>query len=574
MTMVELPHQSFARFCDVANRIAQTRGTSDKTRIFAQYLESLRDDIKTAQLAVTFMGEGAFSAIGKKSTLAGHRTIALCAAQFCEIDYDLVFRACRTATGSSSEAIEKLMENLDEARSKMKPASLSLEEVQNHFTRLANERSRDGKKEILFKAWSEMSPVEARYFIRIMGSGSLRIGFEAKSILQSIALAWSGDPEEVRYAHMVSGSLAETVLLCGEGRLDEARFKLFNPVAFMLASPIEDKKVDDLKAFIAEEKFDGMRCQLHVSDGQVKLFSRDLNEVSHSFPDVTGFIQRKKLPPSVFDGELCVYKDGAILSFQQLQKRMGIKKPSQKTIMECPVVFIAFDLLYHEGIPLFHSPLTKRREILEDICKKNGIKLANWFEVGSENDIADLFAKALSRGNEGLVLKKKTSVYEFGRRGSSWLKVKQPGGSIDTVIMYAHAGSGKRGGTYSDFTLGVSVKDDPRYPEDFIPIGKAYSGYTDEELKKLNQAIRPLAVERFGPTLSLKPGIVIEIEFDDIMENRRTKAGYTLRFPRFRRIRWDLSPNDADTLEDVERLFKQKMGRVGNESPVNASFLD
>ena len=139
--------------------------------------------------------------------------------------------------------------------------------------------------------------------------------------------------------------------------------------------------------------------------------------------------------------------------------------------------------------------------------------------------------------------------------------------------MYAHAGSGKRGGTYSDFTLGISVREDERFEEEFIPIGKAYGGYTDNELKVLNEAIRKLTVERYGPTLALRPGIVVELEFDDIQINKRTKAGYTLRFPRFRAIRWDLSPGDADTLRDVERLVEEKLSRQPLDQREGGSLL-
>ena len=128
--------------------------------------------------------------------------------------------------------------------------------------------------------------------------------------------------------------------------------------------------------------------------------------------------------------------------------------------------------------------------------------------------------------------------------------------------MYAHAGSGKRGGTFSDFTLGISVREDERYEEEFVPIGKAYGGYTDEELRMLNRRIKELTVERYGPTVGLRPGIVVELEFDGIQINPRTKAGYTLRFPRFRAIRWDLSPEDADTLADVERMVDGKLART------------
>ena len=141
------------------------------------------------------------------------------------------------------------------------------------------------------------------------------------------------------------------------------------------------------------------------------------------------------------------------------------------------------------------------------------------------------------------------------------------------MILYAHAGSGKRGGTYSDFTLGISVKDDDRYEEEFIPIGKAYGGYSNEELAEMNKRIKGLILERFGPTLLLKPEIMVELEFEDIQINKRTKAKYTLRLPRFKGIRWDLSPSDADTLKDVERMFEEKLAQAREGQGKNPSFI-
>lgn len=563
---------SFRRFCEVMQRIAETRGNNRKISLFADYLRSLQNERDTA-LAAQFAGEGAFSSVSGKRASVGHRTVAVCAAFFCEIDYDLVFRACRTATGSASETIEKLMENLPAAISKRRPELLSLTETEALYYRLEKERSREGKQALLTEAWSRMSPLEIKFFIRVMGQGSLRIGFEARSIVSALALAFGHDAEEVRYAHMITGSLGRAAVLCRDGRLDEARFRLFQPIAFMLASPVESRAVEDISAYLAEEKFDGMRCQLHTEGAKVALFSRDLNDITTAFPEIVHDFSTKMMPATVLDGEICVFRDDTIQSFQELQKRMGVKKPGAAILKKHPVVFIAYDLLYSAGKPLFGLPLTARRAQLENLCEQHDVRRSIAFEVKDEAEVDQFFERALAHGNEGLMLKHRDSTYEYGQRRKSWLKVKKPGGTLDTVIMYAHAGSGKRGGTYSDFTLGISVRDDERYEEEFIPIGKAYGGYTDEELKKLNQAMKPLIVERFGPTYSLKPGIVVELEFDGIQVNKRTKAGYTLRLPRFRAIRWDLTPADADTLREVERLAEEKRAAARTSQKAHKSFL-
>lgn len=570
----------FLHFAQLAQRLAETRSTRTKIDLCAGYLSGLQGD-DNLDRAVRFLGEGAFSRLSGKRAAVGHRTIAICAARFLEIDYEQVFKPSRIATGSASETIEKLMENLETARQKRRPGMhLSLKAVDQRFAGLAGLRSREDKEALLEESFRDLSPLEIKYFLRILGGGSLRIGFELRSILNAVARAFQASPEQVRYTHMITGSLGKTAVMARSESLDEARFTLFQPVDFMLASPLSDPfgggdpaaggaspdplpsaPMTDFTGFVAEEKFDGMRCQVHVQGEQVALFSRDLNDITSSFPEVVQFMSGLDLPPTVLDGEICVYRDQTIQPFQLLQKRMGVKKPGKALLQQYPVLFVAFDLLHSKGHSLFGLPLTQRRADLEKLCKDNGIARVDQFTIRDVSHLQDSFKKAIANGNEGLILKRMDSPYEFGQRGKSWLKVKQPGGSLDTVILYATAGSGKRGGTYSDFTLGIRVSDDDRYNQDFIPIGKAYGGYTDDELKRLNAAIKPLIRERFGPTLSLEPSIVVEIEFDEIQRNKRTKAGYTLRLPRFRAIRWDKSPEQTDTLAEVERLYNEKIGR-------------
>ena len=569
--MKQSDQNTFRTLAKSIQQIRETRSTNEKIRVCSHFLNSLNSD-SDLQLATRYLGEGAFSDTSGKHAAVGSRTSGLAAAQFCEIDYDLVFKPCRTATGSSSETIKKLMHATPAARKKRTPKNRTLSEVQAIFDELQNVSSRADKQEILLGAWQTMTPVEIKYFIRILGRGSLRIGFETRSLLSAIAKTFNQDVETVRYTHMITGSVEKTALLAKQNRLDEATFNLFHPLSFMLASPIESRAVENLDDYLAEEKFDGMRCQAHIHENRIELFSRDLNNITRSFPDVVEFFADQDLPPMVLDGEICVYKDDTILPFQLLQKRMGLKKPSKNILEKYPVLFIAYDLLFIDGSPIFDLPLTKRRNQLRELSNRYKIPTTTQFNVEGFDHLDELFNRALNHGNEGLMLKKKESRYEYGQRRKSWLKVKKPGGTLDTVMMYAHAGSGKRGGTYSDFTLGISVRDDERYEEEFIPIGKAYGGYTDKELKRMNKKIKDLTVEKYGPTLGLLPELVIELEFDDIQVNNRTKAGYTLRLPRFKAIRWDLSPKDADTLKDVEELYQQKINRDRLSQNENPSF--
>jgi DNA ligase 1 len=565
---------SFKLFCEVAQCIAETRKSSEKTEVFVTYLKTIEHS-HSIQLVCQFIGEGAFATNSGQRASVGHTTIAQCAADYLEIDYDHVFKPSRLATGSSSEAISKLMENLPTGRAKRTSNSFQLTDVMIQFERLRDSRKKEEKIRILHESWSRMSPVEIKYFLRILAGGSLRIGFDSRSILNAISMAFHADLDRLRYVHMVCGSLGETAVLAYHKELELAEFELFRPVAFMLATPFDERLDTDYTDYHAEEKFDGMRCQLHVKDGRVELYSRDLNPITGVFPELVDQFSDKSIagmPDVLLDGEICVFTDKTIQSFQWLQKRMGVKKPTVSLLETYPVVFVAFDVLYRDGIPLFNQPLTKRLELLDALCGLFNIHQVSRFSISHASDVMRLFDQAISHGNEGLVLKRSDSVYEFGQRRRSWLKVKQPGGSLDTVILYAHAGSGKRGGTYSDFTLGIRVENSEVFGQEFIPIGKAFTGYTDEDLKRINREIKSLVLDRFGSTLMLRPELVVEIEFDEIQVNSRTKAGYTLRFPRFRAIRWDKLATEADTLAEVERLYMLNDRRKRLPQGQNPSF--
>ncbi len=570
--MINYPINSFINLAQLAQTISSTRGNNAKIALCKNYLQSLESD-EDVLLAAQYLGEGAFSTVSGKRASVGYRTIATLAAQFCEIDYDLVFKPCRTATGSSSETIQRLMENIPEAKTKFIGGILTLQEVSDIYEQLFLLKKRDAKQALILDTWTRLSPLEVKYFIRIMGQGSLRIGFEIKSVVNAVAKAFGKDLEAVRYAHMITGSLGETAILAKNNKLDTASFELFHPLSFMLASPIGNRAIENLNEYIAEEKFDGMRCQAHISGGKIELYSRDLNVITQSFPEIVTFFNDRDLPDLVLDGEICVFKDDTIMPFQLLQKRMGVKKPSQALLIEFPVLFISYDVLYENETPIFNMKLEDRRKILEQLSKDHNLPITSQVDVIDQQHVEELFDRAIAHGNEGLMLKRKNSIYEYGQRRKSWLKVKKPSGSLDTVILYAHAGSGKRGGSYSDFTLGISVKDDERYEEEFIPIGKAYGGYTNEELKEMNKRIKSLTEQRFGTTVLLKPELVVELEFEDIQINKRTKAKYTLRLPRFKAIRWDLSSSDADTLKDVERMYEAKLEQVRLTQEKNPSFI-
>lgn len=562
---------SFLQFCKLLQSIREEKNNNSKIELLASYLCGIESTTELG-LASRFIVEGAFDSLSGKTASIGSRTIGIAAARFCEIDYDLVFKPCRIATGSNSETIERLIANVPAANKKKSPQNLNLFDVQEFFDKLQSAGNRKEKEIILRNAWSKMSPVEIKYFIHILSKRSLRIGFELWGVIASIATAFNQDKEEVKYVHMITGSISKTAILAKENRLGEARLRLFHPMAFMLASPIEYSTVESFEEYIAEEKLHGIRAQVHIEGGQICIYTRELNDVTSSYPDIVRYFSEKEISSCILDGEICLYKDEKIMPIQLLHKRLKIKKPGKQIQATYPVLFITFDLLFTDGDPIFNKTLTERRKILETVAKKFRIPVAVQHTLKKRKDLVLLIEKALENGNGGLILKHKKSLYEYGQRTTSWLKIKKRGGSFDTIIMYAHAKGGRRSGTYTNFTLGVSVQNDDRYDEKFIPIGKISDGYTDEELQKLNSRIKELTVEKYGPTLGLLPQLVVEIEFDDIQVNKRTKAGYTLRSPRFRSIRMELGPGDVVSLQDVERVYAKKLETEPNPQKVNPSF--
>lgn len=565
----QLHTYTFLDFCVLLQALNDTKSAKMKVQLLSSALVACKT-LNEACLMTQFIGEGVFASTEKRRATIGPKLAAECCSALCDIDYELVFKACTQATGSGSEAIALLLTNMTRLSSEY-TLNPNLSEVVEMAEQLSRIKKKPEKEALVAKWMGSLNPICTRYLIRIFSQHSLRIGFELRSVLQAIALATEHDIEAIRYAHLITGSLAKTTKLAFENRLDEAKFKPFHPMAFMLASPssIEDFPLNE-KSYVVEEKLDGMRAQLHIGPSKVAIYSRDMNDVSDSFPELMVDFAQKMMPTTVLDGEIVVFKDEVIQPFRFLQKRMGVKKPTKKLLADYPVKFIAYDLLFNNEATLIEWPLLKRRKQLEALCSSYAIAFTKQHEIdysvrdGNKQHIKahvrHLFNNAIKHGNEGLVLKAIDSVYEYGQRKKSWLKLKEAIGNLDTVIMYAHAGSGKRGGLYSDFTLGISVMNDARFSEDFIPIGKAYGGFTDAELKRLNVELKKRIIQRFGPTLSVKAEIVVELAFEQIMLNKRTKAGFTLRLPRFKAIRWDKDASQINTLQDVEQMYNEDDG--------------
>ncbi len=445
------------------------------------------------------------------------------------------------------------------------PANLlSVSDVAGAYRAMAGAPSAEARVELMAALFRRATPAEARYVARI-AARELRIGLREGLLEEAIATAFDAPLPSVRRALMLLGEPGETATLARRGKLEEASLHLDRPIRPMLATPVGDaaevmRRVGE-EAWI-EDKYDGIRAQLHLRDGTARLFSRDLKEITVSFPEVVtasaGLGHQMLL-----DGELVPFREGAVLDFAALQTRLGRVNPDAALLDKVPVVFVAFDLLHLDGTDLLEHPLRERRSALDGLAlpdRTDGRFLyARLDRAGSAAEVDARFDEARERRNEGLMVKDPASVYQPGRRGLGWLKLKKALATLDCVVVGVEWGHGKRRGVLSDYTFAVRRPD----TDELAIIGKAYTGLTDAEIAAFTEHFQRTTIRDHGRFRTVVPEVVVEIAFDRIMRSGRHNSGFALRFPRIVRVREDKTATDIDTLEAVETLFAaQASGRI------------
>jgi DNA ligase-1 len=327
----------------------------------------------------------------------------------------------------------------------------------------------------------------------------------------------------------------------------------------MLSHQIEDRELAliEPKDFVAEWKWDGIRVQAAHQGGERRLFSRTGDDISAAFPDVVA-----GLPPGVvLDGELLVMRGSEVAPFNDLQQRLNRKTVTAAMLKSHPAHIRLYDMLFHGEEDLRPLPFVERRARLEEWhtkAKPPRTDVSDVLDFGSIEELERLWAGARETGIEGLMLKRRDSPYLAGRPKGHWYKWKRAPLTLDAVLMYAQRGSGKRSSYYSDYTFGVwreGTGEDGKAVRELVPVGKAYSGFTDEELKRLDKWVRDNTVERFGPVRAVRPGLVLEVAFDAVQPSIRHKSGLAMRFPRVSRVRWDKPPAEADRIEALRKLL-------------------
>jgi DNA ligase-1 len=538
------PAEAFAAFAETAERIRATSRKIEKTELLGAYLAALPPEA-AAHATVFFTGRPFFQADGRTLnlgwSLVKRSVLEVAGAGEAE------FRAAYSRFADSGEASEQVL------RGRTQPRGATLGEVAAFFSQVALARGPSAKLDLLNPLLRGLSGREAKYLIKIM-SGDLRIGLKEGLVEEAVAFASSTPPAAIRDANMLSGDLGAVMRAARAGTLERIELTVFHPLQFMLASPEPSAEaiLERLGAPVwLEEKYDGIRCQVHKQGTRVELYSRDLHRITEQFPDLEA--AARALPGDfIGDGELLAWRDGRALPFADLQRRLGRKGDDFFLGAEIPVSVSFYDLLWRDGRVLLREPLRIRRQLLAELLhdRKGPFELAPLQQASTALEIEAAFLAARRRGHEGLMAKDPESPYSPGRRGLAWLKLKKAFATLDVVVVAVEYGHGKRRDVLSDYTF--SVRDAER--DRLVTVGKAYSGLTDVEIAELTRHFLETTVEERGRRRTVVPDVVLEVAFDSIHPSDRHESGFALRFPRIARIRTDKTVAEIDTLETCRRL--------------------
>jgi DNA ligase-1 len=533
---------TLAGFAVTADAIAATRSKKAKVRLLADHL--VRLDPPRLLLATRYFAGRVF-APGDPRTL--------------NVGGAALYKVLRGATGVDDAELgaiyrrhgdggDTTAEVLATARPNATYEGIDLLDLDQAFSAIATGGGPKAREAALAALLARCSPVEGRYVVKLM-TGDMRIGLREGLVEEAIGLGFGRPAADVARAVMLLGDLGEVACLVARGdRADRPRF--FAPLGFMLASPVADatEAVRRMGEEVwVEDKYDGVRCQLHHGDGRVALYSRDLNDVTTQFPEVVEAAAH--IPDVILDGEVLAFRDGRVLPFHDLQTRLGRRNPSAAMRESVPVIYVAWDVLLHGDAPLLDAPLRERRRRLESLSLGDGFALAHLEAAVGADAVDDRFTAARARRNEGLMLKDPGSAYTPGRRGLAWLKLKRPLDTLDVVVVGAEWGHGKRRGVLSDLTFAV-----PDEGGELVTIGKAYTGLTDAEIAEMTALLLDITTEDHGHYRSVRPQIVLEVAFDAVQRSSRHRSGYALRFPRIARWRHDKPVEEIDTLERVAAI--------------------
>jgi ATP-dependent DNA ligase I len=554
----------FLAFANVGEAIGATAAKLEKVRLLADYLRLL--DQEQLPIATIYFTGSAFAQSDLRTLQVGGSIIyraIMAASQLSEAEFHRVAYSHGDAGKTAFEALD----------GRTKPEPFTLKQSRDFFYALHKARGPAAKTELLRSRLATLSAREGQYMVKIL-SGDLRIGLREGLVEEAIARVFEVALDEVKEASMLLGDIGATATLASRRELHRAELSIFRPIKCMLATPeptaeavwerfvgIKDFSADTPKLFEAtvyvEDKFDGIRAQLHRNRQRVEIFSRDLRRITDQFPELAE--QAKTFEQElIVDGEIIAFQQGRRLTFFDLQKRLGRKSDTADLFVaaaaDVPVAFIIFDLLWLNGRSLLKTPLRRRRECLGNLRLPRQFQTAEVLPAHSAAEIEQIFQQARRRLNEGLMIKDPESFYSPGRRGMFWFKLKKELATLDVVVVAAELGHGKRNNVLSDYTF--AVRDEATAK--LLPIGKAYSGLTDAEIAELTEHFQQNTIADHGRYREVKPDIVLEVAFNSIQPSTRHASGLALRFPRIKAIRRDKNVDAIDTLKYARQLAAER----------------
>jgi DNA ligase 1 len=406
----------------------------------------------------------------------------------------------------------------------------------------------------LIANWLDQLDAIGRWALLKFISGALRTGVSARLAKLAVAQAFKKDIDDIEQAWHGLRIPYSDLFNWLEDRAElpvATGVPIFRPL--MLSHPLEDKELEsiDPEDFQVEWKWDGIRVQISSRQSGLKVFSRAGDDISAGFTEITDLKTDVTL-----DGELLVGQNGLVAPFQDLQQRLNRKTVSKKLLETFPAFVRLYDILDSDGEDLRGMALVDRRQRLEDWfsnVKPPWADLSEIIKPSSLSGLKSMWSASRENGIEGMMLKRRDSLYISGRPKGLWWKWKRSPQTADCVLLYAQRGSGKRSSYYSDYTFGAW--DESKSPRELVPVGKAYSGFTDEELKQIDHFVRHNTTQTFGPVRQVRQQLVFEVAFDAVQKSSRHKSGVAMRFPRISRVRWDKPADEADTLQLLTALI-------------------
>jgi DNA ligase 1 len=542
----------------------------------AETLEKVRlakgKNEKVSTLSALFSGLNGEDEVECAARFAAGRSTRKGSADETQVGYATLIDVLRDATGVTREELSRsylkhgdLSESVAEFMDRRREGTLfdgaegglGILDVAATFERITLAQGKGStalKKELVKSLLLRANgSLEAKYVVKIL-SREMRIGLVEGLVEEAVADAFGKGlgRERVKEAYLMLGDIGLLAREAKGGRLADVKVEPMRPANFMLAEPMSS--AEEIAAYFegrelyAEYKYDGVRAQLHKLGGEVRLFSRRLEEMTRSFPEA---VEAAALIPHdvVLDGEIVAFREGeGPLSFQLIQRRLR-RADVLESKRIAPIRCFCFDILYLDGRPVHRETFRSRRSLLWEVLDGTELRRAGSRSVRTAGEIEAFFKESRSLGYEGLVLKDPESPYTPGRRGRYWAKLKEELETLDVVMVAAEYGHGKRAGKISDYTFAVRDGDGLKV------IGKAYSGLTDKEIDDTMVRIKRLTVGEVGFRMAVRPEIVLEVAFDSIQKSGRHDSGYALRFPRIKRIRQDKEASDIDTLERVKEIF-------------------